>query len=496
MININFLKNGLGETKVLVVPVWSDGKLPANLPEDCAITVHALIDENEFAGKNSEIVTELVELDESIIKLILVGLGDRAKTSPEQIKIAGAKAYLSVGVANEKMVTLLADEKITNAATILKLIEGFSLRNYLDDRYKTGEEKAKSESKIIRTLNLAFTPSAEFEKSLARLLTIINSTLLARDLVSAPPVDMKPDDLAIFAENIANEYRNVDTIYLNKREIEKAGLGLLAAVNRGSFNEPRLIIVTLNPTAKEDPIVLIGKGVTFDSGGYDIKSESGMRDMHCDMAGAATVLCAVQALAALGEKKKVMAIVPATENLVSGDAYKPSDIITSHAGHTVEIDNTDAEGRLILADAISYSKQFNPKVIIDLATLTGAAIVALGEKYSAVFSNRPELIKSLQKASDSSGDKIWPLPLDDSFREKLKSKLADIGNLAKGLDRKAGSSTGAAFLEYFAGGTPWVHLDIAGPAFQSVELEAWNPPSGASGYGVALLVDAVQNQLN
>lgn len=495
MLEINYTKSGLGEINILIVPVWADYKTSPLLSEEVTDTINALIEQGEFKAKLGETRNELVDTDSGIIKLVAVGLGEKAKSTPERMKIAGAKAYMAVGNASDKNIGIVLDDKIINSAGQLKFLEGFALRNYLDDKYKTGESKLESEAKIIEELTLIGNFDTNFKDALERVLIITEGTHDVRDLVAAPPSDIKPEDLANFAEEIADAYDNVEATILNKADLEKEKMNLLLAVSRGSINEPRLIVLTLNPDKKEDPIVLIGKGVTFDSGGYDLKPETGMRDMHCDMAGAATVLSTVATLAALGEKRKVIAIAPSTENLVNGEAYKPSDIITSHAGLTVEIDNTDAEGRLILADAISYAKRFNPAVIIDLATLTGAAIVALGEKYSAVFSNRPELIKSLQKASDISGDKIWPLPLDDSFREKMKSKLADIGNLAKGLDRKAGSSTGAAFLEFFVGDIPWAHLDIAGPAFQSIEIEAWNPPSGATGYGVSLLVEAVENQL-
>lgn len=495
MIDINYVKTGLGETTVLIVPVWADGKYASQLPEEVTLTLNTLIDQGEFQAKLGKTKSELVELEERIIKVIAVGLGDKEKSTPERMKIVGAKAYMAIGNAANRTIGIALDDRALNVASQLKFLEGFTLRNYLDDRYKTGESRAESDAKIITQLNLLGNPDANFKKALNRIIIITEGIHDARDLVSAPPMDMTPQDLSDFALNIADTYENIDATILGRAELEAESMGLLLAVSRGSSEEPKLIVLTLNGTKKEDPIVLIGKGVTFDTGGYDLKSEAGMRDMHCDMAGGATVLSTIGTLAALGEKRKVIAIVPATENAVNGDAFKPSDIITSHAGLTVEIDNTDAEGRLILADAISYAKRFYPSVIVDLATLTGAALVALGEKYSAVFSNRPELLRALQKASDISGDKIWPLPLDDSFREKMKSKVADIGNLAKGLDRKAGSSTAAAFLEFFVGDIPWAHLDIAGPAFQTVELEAWNPPSGATGYGVNLLVEAVQNHL-
>jgi leucyl aminopeptidase len=253
--------------------------------------------------------------------------------------------------------------------------------------------------------------------------------------------------------------------------------------------------MTLNAAVPGQPIVLIGKGVTFDSGGYNIKPTGHIETMHTDMAGAAAVLGTMQSLAILGEKKKVIAIIPSTENLISGDAYKPSDILTSMSGKTVEIGNTDAEGRLILADAVTYAKKyFDPKVIFDLATLTGACMVALGERYAGILSNEPRLIKNLEQASQDSGDKVWHLPLDTTFMDKMKSRIADLSNTAHG-SPGAGASTGAAFIGHFAEKTPWAHIDIAGPSHQQKDIEAWNPSTGATGFGVALMTTLVQKYL-
>ncbi len=491
MLQINYLKNALGETDVLVIPVFAQGKFSLDIPQEVEDQLQIRMDKGDFSASFGETITDLIAIDELKLKLVFVGLGDKGTLRSESYKTAGAKAYNALGDIKDKKVGYVFDDKLFNRANQLRFLEGLFLRNYFEGKYKTGDDRTKLENKIFTDFYIGGTVDAELKKSLNRLNAIITGTHIARDLVVAPSADLKPEDLAIFAENTALDFPNLEVTSLNKSEIEKEGLGLLLAVNRGSDHEPRLIVMTLNGAKKEKPLVLVGKGITFDSGGYNLKPSSGMADMHTDMAGAAAVMGAMYALAASGSKRKVIGIVPSTENLVNGDAYKPSDIVLSHAGKTVLIMDTDAEGRLVLADAMSYAQRFEPTAIVDLATLTGACIVALGERYAGLFSNTPDLLKTITRASEISGDKVWPLPLDDEFKNRMKSKIADLGNLASGLDRYAGASTGAAFLSYFAGETPWAHLDIAGPSSQSKELEAWNPTSGASGFGVHLLVDLV-----
>ncbi|MFH0905452.1 MAG: leucyl aminopeptidase [bacterium] len=488
MITINFAKNP-GLEGVVIVPVLSGTIQVGEAPEWANAQLAALAARGDFKGK----VGEVVSVSSDSQKIVFVGLGEKAKLASELSKTAGGKAWNFLGDVSEQTVGVLLDKSLKpNIA--LKIVEGLLLRNYLDGRYKTGEELEGIKKKLFDNLTVIGVVDAAFKKELGELVKIVEAIHFVRDLVSAPPVDLKPEDLAHEAAKIAQQFPNVKFSALTKKEIEEEGMGLLAAVNRGSAHEPRMIVLELNPERTEKPIVLVGKGLTFDSGGYNLKPSGAMETMHTDMAAGATVIGTIKALASLGIKKKVIGIVPATENLISGAAYKPSDIIKSYSGKTVEIMNTDAEGRLVLADALSYAiKEFNPQLVVDLATLTGACITALGERYAGLFSNQAELVRKVEQASKLSGDKVWPLPLDEQFKEKMKSKVADLGNLAQGLDRIAGASTGAAFLSYFVGDTPWVHIDIAGPSSQAKELESWNPPSGATGYGVSLLVSLIRN---
>jgi len=489
MIDIKFLKTGAGEQQILIIPVFQGVERLSELPAVVSDRLKTHLAHEDFQEKMGESVSDFIDGQ----KVVFVGLGEKGKLTPEQAKIAGAKALAALGNPAEKLVGLFI-EKTLRPPVALKIIEGLLLKNYLDSRYKTGEELDKAKKKLIDNLTVIGQFDAAFKKEVAELSKIVEAIHYTRDLVSAPPVDMKPEDLANEAIKLAQTYPNVTCQVLSKKGIEAEGMGLLAAVNRGSAHEPRFIIIQLHAEKKEKPIILIGKGLTFDSGGYNLKTGGGIETMHTDMAGGATVLGTLKALAALDVKKKVIGIIPATENLISGEAYKPSDIIKSYSGKTVEIRNTDAEGRLILADALSYAeKNFNPALMIDLATLTGACRVALGERYAGVFSKHPEVTKKLEQASRLSGEKIWYLPLDELHSEQLKSKVADIANISEP-SRLMGASSGAAFLSYFVNeATPWAHLDIAGPSLQSAELEAWNPPSGATGYGVGLLVTLIKN---
>jgi len=494
MIGLNFSKSGLGDVDVLVVPVIKDGKTSLLLPTEVTDQIKFRLTQSDFSAEADEIVSDFVHLNGKVVKLVLVGLGDKTKLTDDQLRSIGAKTYLTVRDRQTKTVGYIYDEKVVSANPQLLFLEGFMLRNYPDTTYKTGDDAKKNRTKLLTELTLIGTVLTDVKQELNRLNTVIDAVNLARDLTVAPANHLRPEDLANTAKAIVKDNSNLEIKVLHKADLEKEGMNLLLAVNRGSSYEPRLIVMTLNSSKKDHPIVLVGKGITFDSGGYNLKSSAGMLDMHTDMAGGAAVIATMQALSQLGCKEKVIGIIPATENLVSGDAYKPADIVNAHNGLNVEVGDTDAEGRLVLADALSYAKRFSPKLILDLATLTGACMVALGERYAGVFSEDKPLIKQLQKAADISGDKIWPMPLDQSFKDVMKGKLGDINSIGT-LDRMAGASTGAAFLSYFVNGTPWAHIDIAGPSHQAKELEAWNPPHGATGYGVRLLVELITEQL-
>ncbi|MEZ4484379.1 MAG: leucyl aminopeptidase [Syntrophotaleaceae bacterium] len=307
--------------------------------------------------------------------------------------------------------------------------------------------------------------------------------MLARDLVNEPGNVKSPAFLAEQAQVMAEELGLQCTV-LDRPALEQEGLGALLGVAQGSIREPRLIVMHYRGAGDERPIALVGKGVVFDSGGISLKPGEKMDQMKMDMAGGAAVLGTLQAAARMQLPVNLVGIVPAVENMPSGSAIRPGDILTSLAGRTIEVLNTDAEGRLILADALTYAKRFEPREVIDLATLTGACIIALGHHAAALLGNHQGLLRQLQKAGEQSGERCWQLPLWDDYGEQIKSEVADLKNIG---GRPAGTITAAAFLQHFAKDFRWAHLDIAGTAWQ--EKGSDYRPAGATGFGVRLLIE-------
>ncbi len=365
---------------------------------------------------------------------------------------------------------------------------------YRFDRLKSGKtEKDKDRKKrkksyegisgLIVRVNAG--SMKEVEKGTASGMIIAEAQRLARDLVNLPGNLLNAVDIARYASESAETYGYSVTVF-DKAGIEHLGMGGLLAVNKGSKEPPTFTVLDYNPGEKaKGTIALVGKGVTFDSGGISIKPANGMDEMKSDMAGAAVVLATVEAASRLGIAYRIIGFVPSTDNMPGGAAQKPGDVITTYPGITVEVGNTDAEGRLILADALSYAVgEYNPDMIIDLATLTGACIVALGYSVAGLFSNDDDLAAALYDAGQVSGEKVWRLPLWDEYDELIKSEVADVHNTG---GRGAGTITAAKFLQNFiAGHKHWAHIDIAGPAFSA---KAGSRPQGGTGFGVSLLLD-------
>jgi leucyl aminopeptidase len=314
--------------------------------------------------------------------------------------------------------------------------------------------------------------------------TVATAVARARDLVNEPAGELTPRRLAEIAKDLAKK-AGLEAKVLGPKDCEKLGMGMYLAVAQGSDEEPRLIHLLYKPKSKpRKRIVLIGKGVTFDSGGLSLKPSASMEDMKIDMAGAAVVISAIAALSELGVPYEVHAIAAATENMPSGKAYKLGDVLRSMAGKTVEINNTDAEGRLTLGDAITYAQAAEPDEVFDFATLTGACMVALGPHIAGVMSNDEALRDRWLAAARNAGEDMWPLPLPDRLKEQLKSEIADMKNTG---DRYGGAITAGLFLKEFAGETPWLHVDLAGPA--SADKEWGHIGKGGTGFGVATIVE-------
>jgi leucyl aminopeptidase len=317
------------------------------------------------------------------------------------------------------------------------------------------------------------------------------SVCRARDLVNEPAAAMTPTVLAAEAEAIAKKHPSVTVQVLGPKKCEQLGMGMFLAVARGSEEEPRFIHMTYKPKKKaKKRIALIGKGLTFDSGGYSLKTSQGMEDMKVDMSGAAAVISAMDAIATLGSEHEIHVVAACCENLVSGRAYKLGDILKSMDGLTVEINNTDAEGRLTLGDAITYVRtKIEPDEMFDFATLTGACMVALGPFTAGVMSDHEPLAKAWLAAAERTGEDMWRLPLNPRLRDQLKSPIADMRNTG---DRFGGAITAGLFLKAFAKDTPWVHVDIAGPAAVTGARPA--VPRGGTGFAVATIVDYVTHR--
>jgi leucyl aminopeptidase len=324
------------------------------------------------------------------------------------------------------------------------------------------------------------------QKGVDRGSRIATAVALARDLVNTPARDMTPRHLEAVARDVA-ENNGLAIHVMDEVEIANEGLGGLAGVAAGSDEPPRLIKLEYKPTGARGTIAIVGKGITFDSGGLSLKSGEGMMTMKCDMGGAAAVIAAMSVIPALAPRVRVIGYAACTENLPSGKATKPGDVLKIRNGKTVEVLNTDAEGRLVLADALSLASEDKPDAIIDLATLTGACVVALGREIAGLMGNNDDLVAQVQDAGDRAGEPLWHLPLPKRYRKHIDSEVADMKNI--GAAGQAGTLSAGLFLEEFVDGRPWVHLDIAGPAFRSDE-EGYLP-KGGSGFGVRTIVELV-----
>ena len=417
--------------------------------------------------------------------VILIGLGKKSDFDP-------LKAYRIGNLINNRSKSLsssiiLEFSKI-DKKYLRPIIQGIDIANYEYNKLKTTNNNNKEISEVI--LYSDKISKDYFRKETNHAKIISSSVKLTRDLVNEPPNKLTPVKLANTASSIAKNSSNLKCTVLNEAEIEKMGMGGLTAVSLGSNEPPRFIHLKYNVRKNnKHNIAIIGKGITFDSGGLCIKPADGMRTMKMDMAGAAVVLGVMKAVAELKPDINVHGIVPTTENMTGGSAYKPDDVINALNGKSIEIINTDAEGRIALSDALSYAVKNEMSEIIDLATLTGACIVGLGLYTAGVMGNNQKLIKNILDSAKAAGEKMWQLPLDDELRQEIKSNVADVKNVGS---RWGGAITAGLFLENFVNDTPWVHIDIAGPSF--IERQNDWYPYGATGFGVSTIVQYLMDK--
>jgi leucyl aminopeptidase len=420
--------------------------------------------------------------------MLVVGLGKRDEIDAERLRVAAALAAKEAGRLEVGSIAWAPPEADDDDAAAEALVTGTILGAYRFDRFKSGGADSEDPpAPKIESLTLLGPDSVTAAAETARVCAEAQNR--ARDLQSTPANVATPSYLASRAEEIALDHDAVTVDVLGPDQIAAKGMGGLVAVNRGGGEPARLIVLRYAGGGSGPTLGLVGKGVTFDSGGISLKPGAGMQEMKYDMSGAAAVLESVAAIAELGLAVDLVAVVPSTENMPSGSAIKPGDVITQYNGTTVEVNNTDAEGRLILADALAYAVELGAERIVDLATLTGAVVIALGSTYAAVIANDDDLAAAVARAGEESGELTWRLPLHPEFKALMKGTVADLSNLAS--KRKAGTITAASFLEEFVGETPWAHIDIAGTAWEVGREYTGNE---ASGFGVRLLVELARHQ--
>jgi len=435
----------------------------------------------EFAGKVDQVLDVPTLGRIKARRVLLVGMGKKDELDAARLRAAVAGAIRATFGPGVRKVAI----GVPAGVDLGIVAEALTLGAYRFVKYFTGDRRPKGEIERV----LVFVPGrlpASARRALALGQSIAEAVCLARDAVNEPPNVLNPEALAAIARRLAREHR-LKVKVLDKRGILAAGMNLHYAVGQGSSNEPRFIHLTYSPPRAKKRIVFVGKGLTFDSGGLCIKPAPGMGDMKTDMGGAAAVLGLMAAVARSKPRVEVHGIVGAAENMPDGSAYRPADVFTALSGKTVEIINTDAEGRLVLADALAYAVKLKPDLIVDAATLTGAALVALGKSCSAYYATSDDLSQQLETAAKEAGEPFWRMPLLADLAEQLKSDVADLKHTG---DRYGGSILAALFLKEFVGSCPWIHCDIAGPVY--ADRAKGMLPKGATGHPVLTFLRLVE----
>ena len=476
------------KNSLFVAGVYEDasfGNVTKELDKLANGSVKAAVSNADFKGK-AEHFLRVPSSNGCSGQLMLAGLGDAKKHTPFVLEKIGAKLFACLnGLREKKAVIDLSDIPGVKEHTAEELVacaaSGALTRSWTFDKYKTKREK--HEIPVLDELVFITTSAKKSQEVFDKLAAIAKGNHLTRLVVSEPPNVIYPESMAKYAKELSKIGVKVDV--LGEKEMTKLGFGALLGVGQGSIRESQLVVMKWMGGKKTDkPIAIVGKGVTFDTGGINIKPSNGMEDMKYDMAGSGVVLGLMKSLAMRKAKVNVVGVMALAENMPSGSAQRPSDVVTSLSGQTIEILNTDAEGRLVLADALWYTQdKFKPQYMIDLATLTGAITVALGYEYAGLFSNDDKLCDMLTAAGSAVGEPLWRLPMGKAYDKDINSDVADVKNVGSG--RGAGSITAAHFLERFVNKTPWAHLDIAGMAWDKADKPLTG--KGATGYGVRLL---------
>ncbi len=451
--------------------------------------ISRLIKKGDFKPKRGAVHLLYPEGRVPAERLLLVGLGKRNEFTPDTLRQAAGKAAPALRSAGAQGITFIADGVGLDAEELGQaLTEGSVLGLYRFLKYKTDEENDRKKDLRMMTL---LTESVGVVKAMRKGVkvgeVIAGSTVMVRDMVSSPPADKTPTIIAAKAKEIARRF-GLKLQVLEKDRMRKLGMGALLGVASGSVQPPKFLIVEYRKGGKKPFIALVGKTITFDSGGISIKPAENMDRMKDDMSGGAAVLGAIRTAAALKLPLNIVGLLPVTENMPSGSAYKPGDVLRTMSGQTIEVLNTDAEGRLILSDALTYACTYKPAVIVDIATLTGACGIALGTEATGLLGTDDRLKQKMRAAGEKTGERVWELPLWEAYYEQIKSDIADMKNTG---GRTGGVITAAALLSKFVQKYPWVHLDIAATAW--TEKERPYTPKGATGIGVRLLTQFLRD---
>jgi len=478
------------EADALVAYIFDQEKpvdgLLAQLNEAAGGAVAKLAASGELTGKMLESTLLYYPQGLAAQRLLILGAGKKDKFGTAELRRLAGTAVRFLKSRQVKRLTFLARENDRSAAAAQAIVEGMILANFDSDKYKT-DKKPGGEITSAALAGWEESSRADADQGLARGRVIAESQNFARQLGNEPSNRLTPRMLADRASAMANE-SGLAIDVLDENKMAELKMGALLSVAQGSAEPPRMMIITYTPEklAVGPPVLgLVGKAITFDTGGISIKLANDMEKMKYDMCGGAAMIGAMRAIAALKPSCKVIAVVPSSENMPGGKAQKPGDVQISMAGKSIEVINTDAEGRLILADGIAYAKQLGCTHLVDAATLTGAIVVALSNVNVGVFGSDQAFTDQLLASAKVAGEKMWPMPIDDDYREMIKSGIADIQNVGSG--KGGGAITAAMFLKEFTGDTPWIHLDIAGTAWQD-DVKPWNA-KGATGVAVRTLVD-------
>ena len=482
---IKFAPSRLPKTGTLVLFVGDGRKLSpqgAQLDRRSGKALTRALSASRFKGRAEETLVVLAPAKLGVARVLLVGTGKADPGDRALWQHCGGIILASLNGAGESEASVLVEAEDRAAEIAAHIAYGARLRSYRFDKYRTKEKPEQKAS--LKTLSILVADVAAARRRFAPLDKIADGVFFTRDLVSEPANVIYPETLAARAKELTGI--GVQVEILDEKKMAALGMGALLGVGQGSARPPRLLVMQWHGAEdkKQAPVAFIGKGITFDTGGISIKPAAGMEDMKWDMGGAGAVIGLMAALAGRKAKVNVVGIGALAENKPSGTAQRPGDIVKSMSGQTIEVLNTDAEGRLVLADALWYCQdRFKPRAMIDLATLTGAIIIALGHEHAGLYSNDEKLAEQLTTAGKATGEALWRMPLGDSYNKMMDSDVADVKNISG--SRDAGSVTAATFLERFVNKLPWAHLDIAGTAWATKDKPT--VPKGATGFGVRLL---------